>query len=98
MPLIAAKCTNCGGILEVDSSKDAAICPFCNTPYVVEKAINIYQITNNVNADSIHSVAKSADGLFADAQTYLELGLYGEAYDRYLKMSKEFPADSELNQ
>ena len=27
MSLEKAQCTNCGGILEVDQSKDAAICP-----------------------------------------------------------------------
>lgn len=47
MPLSKAQCTNCGGVLEVDSSKDAAICPFCNTPYVIEKAITLFQ--NNYN-------------------------------------------------
>ena len=46
MPFVKAQCTNCGGHLEVDSSKDAAICPFCNSPYIVEKAINQYQIRN----------------------------------------------------
>lgn len=47
MPFVQAKCPNCGGMLAVDSSKDAAICQFCNTPFVVEKAINNYNITNN---------------------------------------------------
>ena len=45
MALVKAQCTNCGANLEVDNQKDAAICPFCNTPYVVEKAIQ--KITNN---------------------------------------------------
>lgn len=49
MPFVQAKCTNCGGVLAVDDSKDAAICPFCNTPYIVEKAINNYSITNNIS-------------------------------------------------
>lgn len=40
MPFVQAKCTNCGANLEVDNSRDAAICPYCHTPYVVEKAIN----------------------------------------------------------
>ncbi len=44
MPFVKAMCTNCGGILQVDESKDAAVCPFCSTPYIVEKAINNYQI------------------------------------------------------
>lgn len=45
MPIVKAQCTNCGAALEVDQSLEAAICPFCNTPYIVEKAINNY-ITN----------------------------------------------------
>ncbi len=38
MPLIKAQCSNCGGILEVDSIKGSAICPFCNTPYIVDRS------------------------------------------------------------
>ncbi|MBP3204709.1 MAG: hypothetical protein J6M66_04730 [Lachnospiraceae bacterium] len=49
MPIVKAQCTNCNGMLQVDSSKDAAICPYCNTPYIVEKAINKYNINNNYN-------------------------------------------------
>ncbi len=49
MPFVQGKCTNCGGVLSVDDNLEAAICPFCNTPYIVEKAINNYNITNNVN-------------------------------------------------
>ncbi|WP_409969391.1 leucine-rich repeat protein [Bengtsoniella intestinalis] len=47
MPLVAAKCTNCGASVNVDNAKDAAICEFCNTPFIVEKAINNYNISNN---------------------------------------------------
>ena len=39
MPLVNAKCTNCGGTLTVDASKEAAICDYCGSPYIVEKAI-----------------------------------------------------------
>ena len=59
MPFVQAKCTNCGANLEIDNSRDAYICPYCNTPFVVEKAINNYNtyhqnyITNNVNADTV---------------------------------------------
>ena len=55
MPLVKAQCTNCGGTLEVDNSKEAAICPFCNTPYIVEKAINNYttNVTNNIQAQNV---------------------------------------------
>ena len=54
MPLIQAKCTNCGANLEVDSSKDAAICPYCKAPYIVEKAINHYNTTNHIHADVVN--------------------------------------------
>ena len=55
MPIAQAKCTNCGGNLEVDSSLEAAVCPFCKTPYIVEKAINNYNtyVTNNIKADTV---------------------------------------------
>ena len=48
MPLVPAKCTNCGASLVIDSTKDAAICQYCNTPFVTEKAINNYNISDSV--------------------------------------------------
>ena len=58
MPLVNAKCTNCGANLEVDSAKDAANCPYCGAAYIVEKAINNYNITNNttnnINAEVVN--------------------------------------------
>ena len=54
MPIVLAKCTNCGATLKVDSSKDAAICPFCESAYIVEKAINNYNVTNNISANVVN--------------------------------------------
>ena len=54
MPLVAAKCTSCGASLEVDNTKEAAICPYCDTAYIVEKAINNYNITNNISANTVN--------------------------------------------
>ena len=45
MPLVQVKCTNCGANLEIDNTLDAAVCPYCNVPFVVEKAINNYNVT-----------------------------------------------------
>lgn len=42
MASIKARCTNCGEEIMTDNSRDAAICPFCMEPYVVEKAIRKY--------------------------------------------------------
>ena len=66
MALEKAQCTNCGGLLEVDQSKDAAICPFCNTPYIVEKAINLYktEIIANGSTINISQTALDADTMF----------------------------------
>ncbi len=52
MPFVQAKCSNCDGILSVDDSLEAAVCPFCNTPYIVEKAINNYSVSNAFNVGS----------------------------------------------
>ena len=49
MPFVSAICTNCGATLKVDNSKDASICEFCGTPFIVEKAINNYNTTNNIS-------------------------------------------------
>lgn len=54
MPFVQAKCTNCGANLQVDNSKEAAICPYCDSAYIVEKAINNYQITNHIQANVVN--------------------------------------------
>ena len=54
MPLVPAVCPNCRGTLEVNSAQDAAICRFCGTPFIVEKAINQFNITNNFNANVVN--------------------------------------------
>jgi len=56
MPLVDAKCTNCGATLVVDSAKDAAICNFCGSAFIVEKAINNYNVVNHnyINADVVN--------------------------------------------
>lgn len=47
MKLVNAKCPNCGANIKVDEEKDASICEFCGTPFIVDKAISNYNITNN---------------------------------------------------
>lgn len=54
MPFVQAKCNNCGGTLAVDDSKEAWVCPFCNTPFIVDKAINYYNNNYNITADVIN--------------------------------------------
>lgn len=54
MPFIPAICTNCGATLEVDNKKDAAICQYCGTPFVVEKAVNRYNNTYNIHGEVVN--------------------------------------------
>lgn len=54
MSFVNAKCTNCGATLTVDNDKEAAICQYCNSAFIVEKAINNYNITNNINANVVN--------------------------------------------
>lgn len=49
MALVPAKCTNCGGALDVDPNQEAAVCKYCGTPFIVEKAINNYNININIS-------------------------------------------------
>lgn len=54
MALVPAKCTQCGGNIEVDDTHEAGICKYCGTPFVTEKAINNYNVTNNINANVVN--------------------------------------------
>lgn len=56
MPLIPCKCPNCGGAVKVDSSKRAAICEYCDQPFVVEDAIQNVNVTNTINAEVVNIV------------------------------------------
>ena len=42
--LVPAVCTQCGAALEVDPTQEAAVCKYCNTPFIVDKAIQNYNI------------------------------------------------------
>lgn len=42
MTLVPASCPNCHSTLTIDPTERAAICPFCNKPFVVQDAINAY--------------------------------------------------------
>lgn len=56
MPLVNAKCTNCGAVLQVEENKDALICDYCKSAFIVEKAINNYNINNVIHANVVNVV------------------------------------------
>ena len=61
--LVPAVCTQCGATLEVDPNQETAVCKFCNTTFIIEKAINNYNVkyaniehADNVNIDMTGTV------------------------------------------
>lgn len=48
MSLMLAKCTQCGGNLQIDNEKEAAVCPYCGSAFIVEKAIQLYKFNADV--------------------------------------------------
>ena len=85
MPLVKAQCTNCNGMLEVDSSKDAAICPHCGTPYIVERAINNYGGSSDY------------ERLVENGEFYLSAEKYDEAAKVYSEIVEKYPAKDVMN-
>ena len=96
MPLVKAQCTNCGAPLEVDNSKDAAICPSCGTPYIVEKAIQQFQLTgvNTIHADNIILNNDQTEKEFTAAEAQLKLKIWASALERYKQLTESNPQDA----
>jgi len=42
--IVPAICTQCGGKVEVDAQRENAICQYCGMQFVVDKAINTYNV------------------------------------------------------
>lgn len=57
MKLFPGICTQCGATLSVDKNNTDMICPYCNTPFIVEKAIQnfntMYNITNGITPKNV---------------------------------------------
>ncbi len=99
MPIVPAKCTNCGAPLQVDSGKKAAVCPYCNEAYIVEEAINnynyvTYQTTNIAHADVVQvSDDHGAQASIAAGKKFLELKEYDNAKLAFMEASNLAPQD-----
>lgn len=94
MPLLPAKCPICGAILNIESEKEAAICPNCNNAFVVEKAINNYRTYNTINADTVVVQNESEkEQLNKNGETYIKLGYFEKAKEYYEQLVEKFPDD-----
>lgn len=75
--IVPAICPQCGAQINVDSEKDAAVCEYCNTPFVVDKAINTYNVGNTT---VVNQAKRGALAAFFD---------YKKESDRLYHESKE---------
>ena len=97
MPLVAAKCTQCGANLQIDSSKDAAICPNCNTPFVTEKAITNYKTYYEYKIEKadvhIHD-EKSVETRLKNAEIFFKKhNNIDKAYELFHSVANDAPGD-----
>ncbi len=100
MPLVAAQCTNCGAALQVDNTKDAAVCQYCGSAFIVEKAIHNYEINNTYqieNANIVINDDKSFAKRLAAADEYLyQLQEYDAAYHIYAEIESIAPGNHKV--
>ena len=73
--LVPGTCTNCGASLQVDPNLQAAICPACGTPYIVQQAINNFNIHSSGNI-SIENAVINIPG--ANAENYVKRAIVFE--------------------
>lgn len=96
MPLVNAKCTNCGAPLLVDNTHDAAICQYCGSAFIVEKAIQNYNyhITNNITAQNVIIAGKGEmekERLLRNAKTNESFKEYDKALEIYGQVTEDYP-------
>lgn len=99
MPLVPAICTQCSASLKVDPNCESAVCQYCGTRFVTEKAINNYNITyetniGNLSADAVYiNDESSSDNRVKAGDTFIKLNNYTSAEEVFSKLSKECPYD-----
>ncbi len=88
--LVPAKCTNCGGVLDVDPSQEAAVCRFCDSAFIVQKAIQNYNLNiQNSNITIAHAniqTGPSVDNLILRAKEFASKHDFQTAKSYYNKV------------
>ena len=47
--MVPAQCSQCGGVVEVNRAEEKAVCPYCGTTVMIEKAVSDYNVNFDVN-------------------------------------------------
>ena len=84
---VDAKCTNCGAKLEVDPNMKKAVCSYCGAEFIVDQAINNYnvQMTGNMNIGqaTINVQGMDKGNLLVRAASFETSGDLEKALDYY---------------
>ncbi len=85
--IVPAKCTNCGGTLTLNPNEESAICPFCESSFIVKQAIQNYNIsleagTINIANASIQT-GPSVNNLLSRANEFLSRSDFDSAKKYY---------------
>lgn len=85
--IVPAICTSCGATLEVNGEEKTATCPFCNSSYIVDQAINNYDVKMRGNLKvenaTINVTGSNIDNLLKRAGAFEEEGELEAALDYY---------------
>lgn len=98
MPFVPVRCTQCNSKLNVDSNKKEAKCPYCNTTFVLEEAINNYEINNITNIKELHAehvhleTENRKENLLKAGEDFLKIGDYASAEKKFLELVQDYPS------
>jgi hypothetical protein len=97
-----AICTQCGGTIKVDETKELGICEYCNTPFVTERVINnyvtknVHNVTENVTKIIYGKEKDEGEDFFRRALTLIDLEDFVPACDALRKATKLSPQKAEF--
>jgi len=91
MPVIAAKCPNCNGDIQLDDTKRSGFCMYCGSQVLVQDAIDLAKVKVD-GAVTVEGVA-TLEKLVQNGAKFLELGEYRRAKEVYGRITNEYPED-----
>lgn len=89
MQLVPAICPRCGGKLQTNPLQDTAICPYCETSYIVDQAIDKYKVSVKDSTVFINNAVirngEDPDNLAARGDEFRKAGNIAKAVSYYNK-------------